>query len=220
MRSSLPASCELPSGPLTTLSQKSQPPAIRQRGSPSRPPGSASPLWTVAWVMPSKRRSPFAGSSAEATPLRAYTTDAILLEALILRDDFDAALRMAGTCITVAQRDDQFWIARSFEYLRGRILAAAGSLDDVVAVLDGVSPTLEPYQVDSVAEASALAAFGSAALHTGNRRQSETCTHRAHRHEQAAVGTATARSVAARAAGDGRGQCQLRPRGSHRRPRL
>ena len=119
----------------------------------------------------------FRRSSAEATPLRAYTTDAILLEALILRDDFDAALRMAGTCITVAQRDDQFWIARSFEYLRGRILAAAGSLDDVVAVLDGVSPTLEPYQVDSVAEASALAAFGSAALHTGNRRQSETCTH-------------------------------------------
>jgi DNA-binding CsgD family transcriptional regulator len=110
-------------------------------------------------------------------PVRAHATDAVIIEALAQLDDFDAALRMAGTCIAAARRDDQFWVERSLEYQRGRIWAAAGRLDDASAMLEGVSPTLEPYQVGNATDAAVLATLGRAALHTGNRRQSETCGH-------------------------------------------
>jgi hypothetical protein len=105
----------------------------------------------------------------------AYRADAVIMESLGLRDEFGEALRMAGTCIAAARRDDQFWIERSLEYLRGRLWAAAGRLDDAAAALEGVSPTLEPYQVGNVVDASTLAALGGAALHTGNKQLADTC---------------------------------------------
>jgi DNA-binding CsgD family transcriptional regulator len=109
--------------------------------------------------------------------MRAHSTDAVIIESLAQLDDFDTALRMAGTRIAAAQRYDQFWIERSLEYQRGRIWAAAGRLDDAAAALEGVSPTLEPYQVGNATDAAVLSTLGRAALHTGNRRQSEMCGH-------------------------------------------
>jgi len=114
------------------------------------------------------------GSPARAH-LRAHSTDAVIIESLAQLDDFDAALQLAETCIAAAQRHDQFWIERSLEYQRGRIWAAAGRLDDAAAALEGVSPTLEPYQVGNATDAAVLATLGRTALHTGNRRQSEMC---------------------------------------------
>jgi DNA-binding CsgD family transcriptional regulator len=114
------------------------------------------------------------GSLAQ-TPMRAYRADAVIMESLALRDEFGQALQMVGTCIAAARRADQFWIERSLEYLRGRLWAAAGRLDDAAAALEGVSPTLEPYQVGNVADAATLATLGRVALHTGDRQLAETC---------------------------------------------
>jgi DNA-binding CsgD family transcriptional regulator len=109
------------------------------------------------------------------TQMRAHATDAVIIESLAQLDDFDAALRMAGTCIAAAQRDDQFWVERSLEYQRGRIWAAAGRLDDATAVLEDVSPTVERYRVGNATDAAVLATVGRVALHTSNRRLSGVC---------------------------------------------
>jgi DNA-binding CsgD family transcriptional regulator len=124
-----------------------------------------------------KEARAFRASGAVQPQMRAHSTDRIIIESLAQLDEFDTALRMAELRIAEAQRHDQFWIERSHEYQRGRIWAAAGRLDDAAAALEGVSPTLEPYQVGNATDAAVLSTLGQAALHTGNRQQSEMCGH-------------------------------------------
>ena len=116
-------------------------------------------------------------SAAEPAQRRfaAFMTDTVIIESLTLQDDFDAALQMAETCIAAAQRMTSSGLNARSNSRGAGYWAAAGRLDDAAAVLEGVSPTLEPYQVGNAADAAVLAALGRAALHTGNRWQSETC---------------------------------------------
>jgi DNA-binding CsgD family transcriptional regulator len=109
------------------------------------------------------------------TAIPAYMTDVVVIESLALQDDFDEALQVIASRVAAAQRDDQFWVARSFELSRGRYWAAAGRLEDAAAALDGISPTLERCQVRNSGDTAVLAASGLVALHTGNQRQSRTC---------------------------------------------
>ena len=108
-------------------------------------------------------------------PLHAIHADYVLAEALSLRDDFDDALQITGMFVAAAQRDDQIWVASTFERQRGRLWAAAGRLDDAAAALERVSAGLEPNQVANTGDAAALTALGRVALHTGNHHQSELC---------------------------------------------
>jgi DNA-binding CsgD family transcriptional regulator len=109
------------------------------------------------------------------TPVPAYMTDVIVIEALALQDHFDEAFKVIASCTTTAQRDDQLWIARSLELNRGRYWAAAGRLEDAAAALEGISPTPEPGQVRNSGDAAVLTALGRVALHTGNQRQAGAC---------------------------------------------
>lgn len=115
------------------------------------------------------------GDASSKTPIPAYMTDTIIIESLAMRDHFDEALQTIASRLAAAQHDDQFWIARSLELSRGRYWAAAGRLEDAVAALEGISPTLEPQQVRNSGDAAVLAALGCVALHTGNQRQSDIC---------------------------------------------
>jgi DNA-binding CsgD family transcriptional regulator len=116
------------------------------------------------------------GSVPTKTPIPAFMTDTRIIESLAARDYFDEALEMVRSHLAAAQRDGQFWIARSFELIRGRYWAAAGRLEDAAVVLEGgVSPTREPYQVANSADAAVLVAAGLVALHTGSQRQVGLC---------------------------------------------
>ena len=109
------------------------------------------------------------------TPIPAYMTDVVLIESLAVQDKFDEALQVIASRVAAAQRDDQFWVARSLELNQGRYWAAAGRLEDAVVALEGISPTLEPRQVRNSGDAAVLTALGRVALHTSNQRQSGMC---------------------------------------------
>jgi DNA-binding CsgD family transcriptional regulator len=109
------------------------------------------------------------------TPIPAYMSDVVIIESLALQDRFDEALQMISSRVAAAQRDGQFWVARSLELSRGRYWAATGRLEDAAAALEGISPTLEPRQVRNSGDAAVLTALGRVALHTGNQRQSGMC---------------------------------------------
>ena len=109
------------------------------------------------------------------TPIYRFMANTVIIESLTLQDNFDEAFQLAETCIAAAQQHDQFWIERSLELARGRHWVAAGRLEDAAAALEGVSPTLEPYQVGNSGDAAVLVALGRAALHTGNQSLSGVC---------------------------------------------
>jgi DNA-binding CsgD family transcriptional regulator/tetratricopeptide (TPR) repeat protein len=115
------------------------------------------------------------GSVPTKTPIPAFMTDMRIIESLAMRDRFDEALELIGARLTAAQRDGQFWVARSLELARGRYWAAAGRLEDAAAALQDVSPTQESHRVANTVDAAVLAALGRVALHTDDQRQSDMC---------------------------------------------
>jgi len=105
-----------------------------------------------------------------ATELRSSHADRWRAEVALVVDDFELAQRAGadGTAAALRRRHDR--AGGSWMRFSGRVSLRAGRINDALWALGGVPATDDEYVVQSVEDASTLAAVGRVAIHNGDHR--------------------------------------------------
>jgi DNA-binding CsgD family transcriptional regulator len=97
-------------------------------------------------------------------------------ELLIVLDRMYEALELSADLLRTAERGHQTWEVRLIESFRARVFLMAGRLADTSAVLEDRFSVEGAEAIVGVQDAAALLAFGRAALHRGNERETRQAT--------------------------------------------